>query len=573
MRNELNHRKNERERRWQVQQNRQNRMEKKFSMREETSKTKTGEYNKVPLQQGSMENQPTKKLNHSLLRETIAEICMSTENDKIECPAKPVTFVFKYFNDNERNFFVRSANMTRKELRGRKIKISHSHVCGSLTMCSCLQQHRSSFKTWCEFKHSTEKVGLKVHPGESYQPELEQRKSNGEIDNIKVEILAKEGSTKCLGHMVTFSATGDNRDQESKQGCLERLFFKPIQTRVDLKILPSSAPASLIRHGDLNDELTHHETWTPSKEHERMIQSTLCSMLRLIIQTKRKYKKDNKNEEKVEEGGRKPEKRKMEKKRKKITEALKMNLEELKHRLRSRQRHLLHERCRWRNWQQTFTKKKNGLKTWRETHMKPWTDETAKQSNAGSKHTEEWHGDQRWEWGNESSRMEPWTQHEVQNTQSCGKTKEKMENEINDFLKPETTEDETSNVERYDNEWIKTAKDQECWKKIENKFATEAAAAPGTGHQRRTRTFECAWHLTRTRLSRDRRQAVNVVGEKFGEIDGAHHHAGLRALFDVDETPKHWSGTSSEISRWFGNAWHPGQSTKLLSKDEGSGER
>ena len=32
-------------------------------------------------------------------------------------------------------------------------------------------------------------------------------------------------------------------------------------------------------------------TWAPNKEHERMIQSTQRKMLRLIIQTKRKYKK------------------------------------------------------------------------------------------------------------------------------------------------------------------------------------------------------------------------------------------------------------------------------------------
>ena len=31
-------------------------------------------------------------------------------------------------------------------------------------------------------------------------------------------------------------------------------------------------------------------TWTPNKEHERMIQSTQRKMLRLINQTKRKYK-------------------------------------------------------------------------------------------------------------------------------------------------------------------------------------------------------------------------------------------------------------------------------------------
>ena len=44
-------------------------------------------------------------------------------------------------------------------------------------------------------------------------------------------------------------------------------------------------------------------TWTLSEEHERMVQSTQRKMLRLIIQTKRKYKKKtkDKNEEKVKE--------------------------------------------------------------------------------------------------------------------------------------------------------------------------------------------------------------------------------------------------------------------------------
>ena len=41
----------------------------------------------------------------------------------------------------------------------------------------------------------------------------------------------------------------------------------------------------------------------------------------------------------------------------------------------------------------------------------------------------------------------------------------------NDFLRQERTEDEISNVERNNKERIKTAKDQEGWKKMENKFA------------------------------------------------------------------------------------------------------
>ena len=62
-----------------------------------------------------------------LLKETITEIGMSTENVRIECPAKPITHAFIHFkNDDEMNKFVRSSNMLRKELKGRKIKMTRS---------------------------------------------------------------------------------------------------------------------------------------------------------------------------------------------------------------------------------------------------------------------------------------------------------------------------------------------------------------------------------------------------------------------------------------------------------------
>ena len=61
------------------------------------------------------------------LRETITEIAVLTENVKIKCPAKLITYAFIDFNDNhERNKYVRSANMLRKVLRWRKFKISQS---------------------------------------------------------------------------------------------------------------------------------------------------------------------------------------------------------------------------------------------------------------------------------------------------------------------------------------------------------------------------------------------------------------------------------------------------------------
>ena len=47
---------------------------------------------------------------------------MTVENVRIECPAKPITHAFIHFkNGEERNKFVRSANMPRKDLRGRSM--------------------------------------------------------------------------------------------------------------------------------------------------------------------------------------------------------------------------------------------------------------------------------------------------------------------------------------------------------------------------------------------------------------------------------------------------------------------
>ena len=124
-------------------------------------------------------------------------------------------------------------------------------------------------KMLCDFKHSTEKVGLKILPGKTKI--LSSHSSNSrkeiEIDNIKVEILTKEESTKYLGQVVTF--------QQKEMGDVLQ-----IQTRAELEIVFLSTSASLIRHGD-----------HPNDEHERMIQPTQRKMLRLIIQTKRRYKK------------------------------------------------------------------------------------------------------------------------------------------------------------------------------------------------------------------------------------------------------------------------------------------
>ena len=102
----------------------------------------------------------------------------------------------------------------------------------------------------CEFKHCTVKVGLKIYPGkneDSQQPKLEQKKRSRDRQHQSGNI--NQGRK----HQISWtngcmSATVDNPDQESNQGCLGDIL--QLQARVDFKIIPSAAQASLVRHGD-----------------------------------------------------------------------------------------------------------------------------------------------------------------------------------------------------------------------------------------------------------------------------------------------------------------------------------
>ena len=64
-------------------------------------------------------------------------------------------------------------------------------------------------KMLCEFKRSTEKVGLRIHPGKtkvlSNQSRLcSETKKEMQIDVIKIEILTRSESVRYLGQLVTF---------------------------------------------------------------------------------------------------------------------------------------------------------------------------------------------------------------------------------------------------------------------------------------------------------------------------------------------------------------------------------
>ena len=159
-------------------------------------------------------------------------------------------------------------------------------------------------KMLCDFKESTEKVGLRIHPEKtkilSNQSTLcSDTKKELQIDDIKIEILTRSESVKYVGQMITFQQQDTteiknriraawatfhkNRQELTSKNCF-------LKHRVPLFVAVLT-PTTCYASG----------TWAPTKEHERMIQSAQSKVFRLIIQTTRRYKKIVKHKVKTSE--------------------------------------------------------------------------------------------------------------------------------------------------------------------------------------------------------------------------------------------------------------------------------
>ena len=159
----------------------------------------------------------------------------------------------------------------------------------------------------CEFKKATEKVGLRIHPDKT---KILSNQSNMNSDTkrfikvgeMSIEILKKNESVKYLGQRISFHQQ-ETLEIKSRirtawatfHKYRQELTSKKYMLKLRLRLFDATVSPTLCYAAG---------TWTPSQEHERMIQSTQRKMLRLIIQTKRKYKKIEKQviEHKDEEG-------------------------------------------------------------------------------------------------------------------------------------------------------------------------------------------------------------------------------------------------------------------------------
>ena len=102
-------------------------LDNKYENRSEDNKQENVIANQSETVMTGLHSETTESEVTDMLKEMMNEIGMDFGSVILACPAKPITHAFIYFaNDNERNKFIRSANMLKRELRGRKIRITRS---------------------------------------------------------------------------------------------------------------------------------------------------------------------------------------------------------------------------------------------------------------------------------------------------------------------------------------------------------------------------------------------------------------------------------------------------------------
>ena len=154
----------------------------------------------------------------------------------------------------------------------------------------------------CEFKTRTQAVGLGIHPDKtkilSNQDKINAKEI--EVDNIKIEILGKKASARYLGQKITF----EDQETEEIKNRLKAAWaafhkYRQELTSKDYRLCHRLRLFSMV----VTPTMTYaSSTWTLTLKHEKMIKTAQRKMLRLIVQTKRKYKPKKVTANKKDEG-------------------------------------------------------------------------------------------------------------------------------------------------------------------------------------------------------------------------------------------------------------------------------
>ena len=107
-------------------------------------------------------------------------------------------------------------------------------------------------RVMCDFKRSTEKVGLKIHSEKTkiLTNQNANRRREVAINNVKIEVLPVKECAKYLGQTITFQQQKTTEIRSRIRAAWASFY---IQTGFDIKIVPPAAQTSLVQCGDLSD--------------------------------------------------------------------------------------------------------------------------------------------------------------------------------------------------------------------------------------------------------------------------------------------------------------------------------
>ena len=228
-------------------------------------------------------------------------------------------------------------------------------------------------------------------------------------------------------------------------------------------------------------------TWTPTKQHERMIESTQRKMLRLVIQMKRRYKKFVKRKDETNE--------------EKDTNDLSSTGDESEDWQSSNTHNDQDSDVSFENdTDEEIDATEIEEEDWIEYMKRSTIDAMEQMKNAKircwNKTHKKWNGDWRWpseRWLIKAAEWNPELSSKYRTNRAIGRPRKRWEDDINEFLK--LVEDETDNFidsSQINNTWINTAEDRGRWTLIEEKTHNDRRRTRWKADQRDT-SMEWDW--------------------------------------------------------------------------------
>ena len=326
----------------------------------------------------------------------------------------------------------------------------------------------------CDFKASTEAVGLGIHPDKTKILSNQDKVKENEIkvDNIQIEILKKSDSARYLGQKVTF------QDQETEE-IKNRLkaawaaFHKYRQelTSKDYRLCHRLRLFNMV----ITPTMTYASgTWTLTQKHEKMIRKVQRKMLRLIIQTKRRYKKKERTTNSKKEEV--PEEKKYENKEDIFDKDTDDDLQEDSNKDQDSEVSF-HEEAdeeiddteKEEDWVAFIKRSTEEAEQHMEKHKLPcWIEVHKKMKWRMARRIITLH---RKRWNKRVFEWQPGLDPSLHPKRSVGRPKRRWEDDLNEFTRTEEDQEKAQYELKNNNSWMKEIEDYKEWKNDEENFS------------------------------------------------------------------------------------------------------